>query len=71
MKDKRKRWKSFNFHLEQYRLESASFLFLVRYDEADGMPLTLTRLLGLQLWFEIPIWNIKELFNCRNSSLVS
>ena len=39
MKDKRKRWKSFDFHLEHYRLESTSLLLLVRYDEADGAAL--------------------------------
>jgi hypothetical protein len=57
--------------MEHQGQASVSPLLLIRHNEADGMPLTLTRLLGLQLWFEIPIWNIKELFNCRNSSLVS
>ncbi len=50
---------------------SVSPLLLIRHNEADGTAVTLAGLLGLQLWFEIPIWNIKELFNCRNSSLVS
>jgi hypothetical protein len=59
------------FDVNSREQASVSPLLLIRHYEADGTALSFTRLLGLQLWFEIPIWNIKELFNCRNSSLVS